>query len=97
MSAVTVPPDYTEPLLELVSRLAAEAATTAQLPRQLDAVLFERLVRRRNLSPKLRRRLGLSHNTERMTRLVAAFLRGRFMLPGPVDRVLTTPLIEETP
>jgi hypothetical protein len=91
-----VPPDYTEPLLELVSRLANEAATTARLPWQLDAVLFERLVRRRDLSPELRRRLGLSPNTERLTRLVAAFLRGQFALPAPVDKVLTTPLIEET-
>jgi hypothetical protein len=91
-----VPPDYTEPLLELVSRLAAEAAITARLPRQLDAVLFERLVRRRNLSPELIRRLGLSHNTERLIRLVAAFLRGQFILPGPVEKVLTTPLVEDT-
>jgi hypothetical protein len=90
-----LPPDYTEPLLELVSRLATEAAITARLPRQLDTILFERLVRRRNLSPEIMRRLGLSHNTERLIRLMAAFLRGQFMLPGPVDKVLTTPLIED--
>jgi len=87
-----VPPDYTEPLLELVSRLATEAALTARLPWQLDAVLFERLVRRRELSSDLKRRLGLTENTERLARLVAAFLRGQFTLPGPVDKVLTTPL-----
>jgi hypothetical protein len=92
-----VPPEYAEPLLELVSRLATEPVATARLPRQLDAVLFERLVRRRNLSPNVVRRLGLSANTERLIRLVAAFLRGQFALPGPVDKVLTTPLFEETP
>ncbi len=91
-------PDYAEPLLELVSRLATDAATTARLPWQLDAVLFERLVRRRDLSPELRHRLGLSTATERLTRLVAAFLRGQFTLPGPVDKVLTTPLVgDESP
>jgi hypothetical protein len=89
-----VPPDYTEPLLELVSRLAIEPVATARLPRQIDAVVFERLVRRRNLSPQLMRRLGLSANTERLTRLIAAFLRGQFSLPSPVDKVLTTPLLE---
>lgn len=88
-----LPPSYAEPLLELVSRLAVDAATTARLPRQVDTVLFERLVRRRDLSPALARRLGISHNTERLTRLVAAFLRGQFALPVPVDRVLTTPLL----
>jgi hypothetical protein len=90
-----VPPEYSEPLLELVSRLATESAVTARLPRQLDAVLYERLVRRRNLSPQLVRRLGLSPSTERLIRLVAAFLRGQFALPGSVDKVLTTPILEE--
>ncbi|WP_396911307.1 hypothetical protein [Mycolicibacterium sp.] len=87
-----LPPDYTEPLLELISRFAAEAHTTAQLPRQLDAILFERLVRRRELSAALRSRLQLTENTERLMRLLAAFLRGQFALPSVVDRVLTTPL-----
>ena len=91
-----VPPDYTEPLLELVSRFAADPAATARFPRQLDAVLFERLVRRRDPSPELKRRLGLSHSAERLARLVAAFLRGQFTLPGPVDKVLTAPLADES-
>jgi hypothetical protein len=89
-----VPPDYTEPLLELISRLAAEAHITAQLPRQLDAVIFERLVRRRNLSPDLSTRLNLTHDSERLIRLIAAFLRGQIGLPTAVDKVLTTPLFD---
>jgi hypothetical protein len=90
-----VPPDYTEPLIELVSRLAVDAASTALLPRQMDVVMFERLVRRRDLAPELQRRLRLTRNTERLVRLVAAFLRGQLALPGPVDKVMTTQLLPE--
>src|ERR1039457_1143949 len=90
-----VPPDYAEPLLELVSRLANEPVATARLPRQLDAVLFERLVRRRNLSPDVMRRLGLSPHAERLIRLIAAFLRGQFALPGAVDKFQPPPRAEE--
>ena len=61
----------------------------------MDAVLFERLVRRRELAPELQRRLRLTRNTERLVRLVAAFLRGQFALPEPVDKVMTTPLLPE--
>lgn len=86
------PPDYAEPLLELISRLAAEAATTARLPRQLDAILFERLVHRRELAPEVYARLNLSPSSERLIRLVAAFLRGQFNLANAVDNVLTAPL-----
>jgi hypothetical protein len=89
-----VPPDYSDPLLELVSRLAGEPVATARLPRQLDAIVFERLVRRRNPTRDLVHRLGVSSNTERLTRLVAAFLRGNFALPEPVDKALTTPILE---
>ncbi|GAB3488322.1 DNA-binding response regulator [Flexivirga lutea] len=88
-----VAPDYTEPLLELISRLAAEAAATARLPRQMDAMLFERLVRRRDLTPDVQVRLGMSPATERQIHLTAAFLRGQFGVPAPVDKVLTTALV----
>jgi hypothetical protein len=94
---VPVPPDYAEPLLELISRLAVEAATTATLPRLLDAVIFERLVRRRDVTPELTARLGIIPATERYIRLVAAFLRGQFNLPEAVDKVLTTPIHVEPP
>jgi len=85
-----MPPDYAEPLLELISRLAASAAPTASLPRQLDAVIFERLVRGRDLSPELRQRLRLSRNTDRLMRLIGAFLRGQFNIPNEVDMALTS-------
>jgi hypothetical protein len=82
------PPDYTEPLLELISRLAVSAGATARLPRQMDLVIFERLVRRREASVKARSRLGISSGTERMISLVGAFLRGQFKLPAPVNEAL---------
>jgi hypothetical protein len=87
-----VPPDYTEPLLELISRLAADAAATAALPRQMDTVVFERLVHRRVVNEKVLARLNCTHGTERLVRLVAAFLGGQFALPEPVKKVLTTAL-----
>lgn len=89
-----VPPNYTEPLLELISRFATEAHITAQLPRQLDAVIFERLVRRRNLSPNLSTRLNLTYDSERLIRLIAAFLRGQIGLPAAIEKVLATPLFD---
>lgn len=89
-------PDYADPLLELISRLAADAATTANLPRQMDALLFERLVRRRDLTVTLQGRLHMTQATERQVHLIAAFLRGQFGVHGPVDKVLTTPLSQET-
>lgn len=88
-------PDYTEPLLELISRLAAESATTAALPRQMDTLLFERLVRRRDLTLKLQSRLDIGQAAERQIHLVGAFLRGQFAVPAPVDKVLTTALAQE--
>lgn len=88
-----LPPDYTQPLLELISRLAAEAHVTAQLPRQMDAIVFERLTRRRELTPSIRARLQLTEASERLIRLIAAFFRGQLGLPAVVDRVLTAPLM----
>lgn len=85
-------PGYAEPLVELIQRLSAEASLTALLPRQLDVILFERLVRRRELNPEISRRLGIGRDTERLMRLVGAFLRGQFALPSVVEKVLTSPL-----
>jgi hypothetical protein len=95
MGAFTpTPPDYAEPLIELLTRLAADSAASSRLPRQADAVLFERLVHRRMVSATVLERLGCTPTTERMLRLIAAFLRGQFHLPDPVVKVLTTPLFE---
>lgn len=37
----------------------------------------------------------MSQATERQIHLIAAFLRGKFGVPAPVDKVLTTPLSRE--
>lgn len=91
------PPEYTEPLMELISRLASEARATSRLPRQLDAVIFERLVHGRSITPMLASRLGLNRNSERQFRLIAAFLRGQFSLPDQVDDAIATELFETAP
>lgn len=89
-----VPPEYTEPLLELIGRLASDASSTAQLPRQMDAIVFERLVRRRVVGDEVLSRLNCTAKTERLIRLVGAFLRGQFDPPDAVQKVLTTPLFD---
>lgn len=91
-----VEPDYTEPLLELVHRLAVNPAVVSRLPRQMDAIVFERLFRRRNVSSVVRQRLQLDSDCERYVRLIGAFLRGQFRLPPPVDKVLSTSLAPNT-
>jgi hypothetical protein len=37
-------PDDTEPLLELVHRLASSAALVSRLPRRMDVIMFQRVV-----------------------------------------------------
>lgn len=84
-------PEYAQPLLELIERLAADAQTTAKIARQIDTVLFERLVRRRQLSGHLTSRLRLDAAGESQIRLIAAFLRGQVGIPAAVDNALTAP------
>jgi hypothetical protein len=81
------PPDYTEPLLELVHRLASSAAVVSRLPRQMDAIMFQRLTGDAMWCPD-RRRLQLDADCERSVRLIGAFLRGQ--LPAPVEEVMST-------
>ena len=38
----------------------------------------------------------MTQATERQVHLIAAFLRGQFGVQGPVDKVLTAPLSQET-
>jgi hypothetical protein len=85
------PPDYTEPLLELVHRLASSAAVVSRLPRQMDAIMFQRLYWRRDVA-LARKRLELDADCERFVRLIGAFLRGQFQLPAPVEKVLSASL-----
>ncbi|MET8763087.1 hypothetical protein [Lentzea sp. NPDC004782] len=85
-------PEYAEPLLELVQRLATQVGATSRLPRQLDLLIFERLARARSIRSDAARRLGFGPATERLVKLVAAFLRGQVGLPPAVDHALTASL-----
>lgn len=85
------PPEWADGLIELIARLAASAGL-AELPRQSDLVITERLVRRRHESA-----LALAAVSDRapeefarMRRQVAAFLRGAVELPEAVDKALVT-------
>ncbi|WP_143447422.1 DNA-binding response regulator [Kineosporia sp. R_H_3] len=86
------PPDYFEPLLELVQRLAVEARTTSRLPRQMDVLIYERLVRQRGLSSSVARRLDIDADTQRQVRLIAAFLKGQTGVSSETERALNSPL-----
>jgi hypothetical protein len=90
------PPDYTEPLIELIQRLAMQTGATARLPRQLDLLIFERLVRERPITATSSGRLGYGASTERLVKLVSAFLRGQVGLPSTVETALTSPLFSQT-
>ncbi len=86
------PPEYAEPLIELLRRLAERADVTAGLPRAMDALIFERLVHRREIATRLTQRLPMNRRTTKSIRLIGAFLRGLFELPEEVSRALMTPL-----
>jgi hypothetical protein len=80
------PPPYTEPLLELITRMAAEPIQCRELPRLLDwqiasVELDEPL--------GLRSWPGLDRGAGRLLRLVRAFLRGQLALPEDLLQPLT--------
>lgn len=77
------PPDYTAPLIELTQRLATGAVYARHLPRYLDLVLFERVLRQRDVAPRAMRRLGLPSEVAvaRAARLVVSFLYGQANIP----------------
>lgn len=78
------PPDYWESLVELASRLAATPQITRLLPRQIDLVAYETVVRQRTIEVATANRLPLDDDGSRMIRQVVAFLKGQAGLPGDV-------------
>ncbi|MFD1811100.1 hypothetical protein [Rhodococcus gannanensis] len=86
-----IPPEWTDGLIELISRLEALTGL-ADLPRQSDLVMTERLVRRRHENEAALAAVSSRAPEEfaRMRRQIAAFLRGAVELPEAVDRALTT-------
>jgi hypothetical protein len=86
-------PEWTEQFVDLLKRLALSRAAARHLPRQLDALAYERIVWRRNLKPETVQRLELDDPAAgRLVRLVAAFLRSQAGHVDVVDRALTAPI-----
>ena len=87
------PPEWTDSLIELVHRLAMSPAAAQALPRQMDLLIFERLVWRRQVPLAAVQRLELdSTDAGRLIRLVAAFLRTYSAPIDAVDKALTRPI-----
>ncbi|MGA5420551.1 hypothetical protein [Streptomyces lavendulocolor] len=90
------PPDYAGPLAEMCWRLKSDAPVARALPRQMDLLLFERLVRQRELSPQVTARMGLARpGAVRFRRLVAAFLRGCNASFEELETALKEPITPE--
>ena len=85
------PPEWAVGLIELITRLEAFDGL-AELPRQADLVITERLVRRRHESKDVLAAVCNRDPEEfaRMRRQIAAFLRGAAELPDAVDKALNT-------
>lgn len=88
------PPDFTDPLVELIGRLAGAPSLTRRLGRQVDLVMFERVVHRRELPQRALSRLGIDEPAGRAMRQMAAFLRGQAGLPDELARALTDDLLD---
>ncbi|MDX3075763.1 hypothetical protein [Streptomyces sp. MI02-7b] len=87
------PPDYADSLAEICWRLKSDAPVARALPRQMDLLLFERLVHQRDLSSAAVTRMGLERaGSARMRRLVAAFLRGSDASFDALEDALTDPV-----
>lgn len=83
------PPAWAEQLLELLGRLADDSKLS-ELPRHIDLVMHERLVKRRHIAPELLEACG--HDlvcAERHRRWLAAFLRSAANLPDAINKALT--------
>lgn len=91
------PPEYAAPLAETAARLAASPQHTRTLPRYLDLILHERLVRQREPAPAALNKLGANdlNVLARAARLVAAFLRGQADLPLDVAEFMGSPVPED--
>lgn len=88
------PPDFTDPLVELIGRLAATPSVTRRLARQVDLIVFERVVHRREPPRAALSRLGAGEGAGRATRQMAAFLRGQARLPDEVAKALAGDVLD---
>lgn len=85
-------PEYTATLTESCARLAARPEVTKDLPRLVDLVAHERLVRRRDPTDGALARLGLSDRDQsfRLLRVLLAFLRGQAGMPEDIVAAVGT-------
>lgn len=85
-------PDWTDGLIELIERLAANPLTARGLPRHVDLVVHERLVHRRHVDQQVLDRVdgAFGGELDKMRRQLTAFLRGNARLPDAVDKALGT-------
>lgn len=87
------PPHYAEPFAELCWRLKGDAPAARVLPRQMDLLVYERLVYQRTPSEAVVARLGLNRDSAvKLIRLISAFLRGCEANFQVADQALITPL-----
>lgn len=77
------PPNYFEPFVETVQRLADGAVHARHVPRYLDIILFERVLYERPVEAKAINRLAISdvNAVGRLARLLGSFLTGQANLP----------------
>lgn len=84
------PPEWADEIIELIARLEAFPGL-AELPRQTDLVITERLVRRRHEGQVALAAVSVREPEQfaQMRRQIAAFLRGAVELPDAVDKALS--------
>ena len=84
------PPDWAQPLIELIERLSASRCLI-DLPRHTDLLMHERLVKRRHASPEALETVSRAseESLARDRRQVAAFLRACVAVPDAVSKALT--------
>jgi hypothetical protein len=88
------PPDFTDPVVELIGRLAAAPSVTRRLGRQVDLLVFERVVHRREPLDAALSRLGIGEPARRAMRQMVAFLRGQARLPEELTKALSGDLLD---
>lgn len=84
------PPDWAQPLIELIERLSTSRCLI-DLPRHTDLLMHERLVKRRHASPEALETVSRAseESLARDRRQVAAFLRACVAVPDAVSKALT--------
>jgi hypothetical protein len=84
------PPDWAQPLIELIERLSTSRCLI-DLPRHTDLLMHERLVKRRHASPEALETVSRAseESLARDRRQVAAFLRACVTVPDVVSKAPT--------